>query len=144
MPFVVFDEVLLKLCRRHKILGNPGSIPIEFKLLVCLGILGRSSTADDMEKFCGLKERTVALAFNMFAINFASRIYDLFVSYPPGDALKIVTAAYSKMGLPLACGSMDATHVRLGKCPESEKTLCTGKEKYPSLAFQCIVGNNKL
>jgi hypothetical protein len=47
------------------------------------------------------------------------------------------------MGVPMACGSMDVTHVELGKCPYFLSNHCTGKENYPTLAFQCICGPNR-
>lgn len=43
----------------------------------------------------------------------------------------------------MCCGSMDCTHVRLGKCPVELSEMCKGKEGYPSLVFQCVVGPNR-
>jgi hypothetical protein len=50
---------------------------------------------------------------------------------------------YSVLGFPGAMGSMDATHVRLGKCPHSHIPSAKGKEGYPSLAWMAIVDHCK-
>ena len=34
---------------------------------------------------------------------------------------------------------MDCTHVYWDKCPVGLANICTGKEKSPTLAFQCVV-----
>jgi len=46
---------------------------------------------------------------------------------------------YARLGFPGAWGSMDATHVWWNQCPVSFSNLCTGKEGYPTLTFNCIV-----
>jgi hypothetical protein len=50
---------------------------------------------------------------------------------------------YRLLGLPGAIGSMDVTHVKWERCPEHLHWSCIGKEKYPTLAFQCVVDHNR-
>ena len=42
-----------------------------------------------------------------------------------------------------AVGSMDCTHVRWNQCPVNLTNFCTGKEKVPTLAFNCIVDHSR-
>jgi hypothetical protein len=85
-----------------------------------------------------------ALRFmKQFIHNFVSSFEHIYIKFPDGDKLKAVNDAYSLMGFPMCCGSMDATHIKLGKCPYTLKQLCTGKEGYPTLAFNCVVGPNR-
>ena len=46
---------------------------------------------------------------------------------------------YSKIGLHGCMGSMDATHIFWARCPPKLHKLCTGKEKKPTLAWNCVV-----
>ena len=50
--------------------------------------------------------------------------------------LQSVMKVYEKMGFPGAVGSVDATHIRWHQCPVEFVHAATGKEKYPSVAFQ--------
>ena len=50
---------------------------------------------------------------------------------------------YRKLGLPGACGSMDATHISLGKAPSSVRQECIGKEGYPTLSWMVCVDHNR-
>ena len=53
-----------------------------------------------------------------------------------GVELQSVMKVYQKMGFPGAVGSVDATHIRWHQCPVEFVHAATGKEKYPSVAFQ--------
>lgn len=141
-PFLLFRDVLVPLCLEHGVFGERAVIPVEFKILVSLRILGRGNCSDDISELSGVGESTVNFIFKTFCLNFG-KLLNEFVRFPEGDDLKCVQMQYAKMGLPLACGSMDVTHVRLGKCPYFLSNHCTGKENYPSLAFQAICGPNK-
>ena len=50
-----------------------------------------------------------------------------------------VLETYRVLGFPGCVGSMDVTHVPLGRCPDKYRFLCSGKEGYPTLAFQVVV-----
>ena len=51
--------------------------------------------------------------------------------------LKVMNV-YRKMGFPGAVGSVNATHIRWHMCPVEFVHAATGKEKYPSVAFQVL------
>ena len=80
----------------------------------------------------------VSHIFKTFVINCAAVFLKGVVYFPEGDELNDFVKQYECMGMPNACGSMDVTHVYLKKCPVELKNLCTGKEKRPTLAFQCV------
>ena len=49
-----------------------------------------------------------------------------------------IEAAYAAVGILGACGSMDVVHIPLGACPYGLINMCTGKEGYPTLAYNVI------
>jgi hypothetical protein len=91
----------------------------------------------------GIAESTVNTIFHQFTQAFVSHFYDDYISFPSGAKLEAVANAYADMGFPGACGSMDVTHVRLGKCAHGLRVLATGKESFPTLGFQCICSPNR-
>ena len=54
------------------------------------------------------------------------------------EELAEIEAAYALIGIPGACGSMDVVHIALGSCPHGLINVCTGKEGYPTLAYNVI------
>lgn len=114
-------------------------IPIEFKVLCCLRILGRDSCADAISELCGIGESTANAIFHTFVEGCSGKLFSKYVYPPEGAYLRSVKDTYAKMGFPGAIGSMDCTHIRWDKCPSNLQNVCRGKEKYPSLAFQVVV-----
>jgi hypothetical protein len=141
VPYSVF-LYLVQRCKDADVFGKT-KIPVEFRVLIGLRILGRGSCADDIFEMSGIAESTVNTIFHQFTSGLVDHFYDEFVKYPEGPELDLVQRTYEEMGFGGACGSMDATHVRLGKCPHGLRVLATGKEGYPTLAFQCICAPNR-
>jgi hypothetical protein len=133
---------IVERCKQAEIFGKT-KIPYEFRILIGLRILGRGNCADDIFEICGIGQSTINSVFHNFTSKFVEHFYDEFVSFPTGDKLRTVTKAYEDLGFPGACGSMDATHLRMYKCPEGLKQLATGKEGYPTLAYQAICTPNR-
>jgi hypothetical protein len=52
-------------------------------------------------------------------------------------------AIYERMGLPGCIGSTDVVHLRWDMCPSNKINICTGKEHYPTVAFQCTSDHHK-
>lgn len=143
IPFSVFDQVLVPMCIEKEVFSLKSRIPIEIKILISLRILARGSCADDIEELSHVPESTVNYIFKQFVTNFSEKFFDTYIIYPTGDQLGEINKVYEGMGFPLCCGSMDVTHIELGKCPVEFTNLCKGKEGYPTLAFQCIVGPHR-
>jgi hypothetical protein len=49
---------------------------------------------------------------------------------------------YARLGIPGASRSLDVTHIKWGMCPAALSVLYTGKEQYPTLAYQVSVNHN--
>ncbi|CAN0398040.1 unnamed protein product, partial [Discosporangium mesarthrocarpum] len=58
---------------------------------------------------------------------------------PEYEDLKEVTATYARLGFQGAVGSCDVTGVRWDKAPASRTVYYTGKEVFPSIAYQVTV-----
>ena len=67
-----------------------------------------------------------------------------FVKMPTGERLNKVKRMYEQLGLPGCKGSMDCNHISWDKCSYTLKNMCTGKEKEPTLSFNCIVDHSRL
>jgi len=57
--------------------------------------------------------------------------------------LSHVSSSYADVGLPGCCGSMDVVHIKWGNCPSGDYNRAKGKEKFPSLGFQCLTDFNR-
>ena len=147
VPFPVFEHIVHQ-CKLVNLFGtiHEGKvrIPIEFKVLISLRILGRGNCFDDVEEFSNIPESTIHSIFHQFVHAFVHHFYDIYVTPPTGDRLFKVKSMYEQLGLPGCKGSMDCTHLPWDKCPESLKILCTGKEGEPTIAFNCIVDHTRL
>ena len=129
-------------CIDHHIFGEfkkECRIPIVFKVLACLRILARDAVGDDIDEHLNIGNSTVNSFFKRFLANCANILFPKYVYVPQGEALDAVEAVYRRMGFPGCVGSMDCTHVFWDKCPKLLKHKCTGKEKFPTGAFQVVV-----
>ena len=145
IPFQLF-EILVKICTEKNIFEvkdiSRVKIPIQIKLLCCLRVLGRDNCFDAIEEMSDVPEKTVWWFFKTFLVNFTKTLLHEVVRPPKeGEELSKVMRVYTKMGFPGAVGSVDATHIRWHMCPVEKVHLATGKEKYPSVAFQvgCMI-----
>ncbi|CAM9694223.1 unnamed protein product [Discosporangium mesarthrocarpum] len=99
----------------------------------------RGDCLDNMEMVSGIHESTVQACFHTFCKNFAKGVYKTWISAPEGEDLQEVTPTYARLGFPCAVGSCDVTHVRWDKAPASHTVYYTGKEGFPSIAYQVTV-----
>jgi hypothetical protein len=128
------------MCRQSNIfrMKYKSYIPIEFKILVALRILGRDAKADDIAEITEIGESTVLSIFKTFIAEFSNTFLATYVHMPTGDDLLKTMECYRILGMPGAVGSVDCTHVRLARCPDPLHWLCKGKESYPSLSFLVV------
>jgi len=143
VPYPVFDQIIVPECDRLNVFEVSDlariRLPTEFKVLICLRILGRGAYHDDIGEMAGSFKSTVHSVFQKFLRNFTPAFYAKFITWPTGEHRKKIMNVFSKIGLHGAMGSMDATHVFWGQCPENLHNLCIGKEKKPTLAWNCVV-----
>ena len=92
-----------------------------------------------MEELSGIKPPTMNAFFHKFCEMGHKDLYPAHVSMPSTlEEISEVEAAYAVIGTPGACGSMDVVHIALGACPHGLINVCTGKEGYPTLAYNVI------
>ena len=141
VPYAVFQSVILPKCKESNIFGlkNSSPIPLEFKILCSLRILGRASDFDSMSEISQIPKSTCHRFFHKFVSSF----YHEYVYFPQGKKLLDVTHTYARVGFPGACGSMDVTHLHWDNCPSNMFNFCKGKYPFPTLAVQAIVDHNR-
>mmetsp|Transcript_14316 Transcript_14316/g.16648 ORF Transcript_14316/g.16648 Transcript_14316/m.16648 type:complete len:323 (+) Transcript_14316:290-1258(+) len=59
------------------------------------------------------------------------------------EELRHVLGLYERKGHPGCVGSVDCVHVIWDQCPAGLHSLCTGKEKVPTLAFEVVSSHTK-
>eukprot|EP00956_Cyclotella_meneghiniana_P031525 scaffold83045_cov25-Cyclotella_meneghiniana.AAC.3 len=69
---------------------------------------------------------------------------DQFIRLPPDmDSLQGVLDMYTRVGLPGCGDSIDVVHCKWSTCPAGDRIKAKGKEKFPTLAFECISDNRR-
>lgn len=108
-------------------------------------MLGRGGCFDNQYDGSGIDEETLRVFFHKFCEFFANRFFDVFVQ-PPSTPEEIdrVTSIYRRLGFPGAIGSVGCVHVKWDKCPFSLRASCTGKEGYPTLAYEAVVDHRRI
>jgi len=113
--------------------------PTDLKVLGWLRMVGRTACFDDVEELCGIKPSTMNAFFHKFSEMGRKELFPIHVTMPTTlEKLVEIEAAYAAIGVPGACGSMDVVHIPLGACPHGLINVCTGKEGYPTLAYNVI------
>jgi hypothetical protein len=146
VPWPLFLELVRK-CRKEDAnifnSSNRSNVPIEFKILVSLRILGRDTDTDTVSELSGLPQSTSLYIFKDFCSGFVKHFYTTFVYFPIGEELQQINDVFSKVGFPGACGSMDVTHFRWDRCPTDRWNFFKGKYPFPTVAVQAIVDHNR-
>ncbi|CAM9802745.1 unnamed protein product [Pylaiella littoralis] len=119
--------------------GTRKCIPVEIKVLAVLRMLGRGNYCDDIADFTGMSESTVQDVFHKFTERFAREYYPIWVRMPDEEELKRVIKDCDEVGMTGAMGSVDVTHVHWASAPHSERPSYTGKEGYPTIAYEYVV-----
>jgi hypothetical protein len=103
IPFPVFKDVLVPLCRDANIFGTSVEayvrVPLEFKILVSLRILGRGNVADDIFEMSKVPESTCNTIFHRFCEKFSEVFFADYVKPPTGSRLQKVMEIYAELGL---------------------------------------------
>jgi hypothetical protein len=147
VPFPLFNERIIPAVREAKIFNKERAsyIPLEFKVMIALRIMGRDTDCDTACELSGVPKSTCNTIFKQFCEGFSHCFYDDFVYFPKDgtEELKKTMDTFARVGFPGAVGSMDVTHFRWFACPEGEYNNCKGKYPYPTLACQAIVDHNR-
>ena len=87
--------------------------------------------------------QTAATTFHSFCKHFSEEMYDEHIYLPTGDYLKKVMEQYALLGFSGAIGSIDVTHPAWAMCPYTHARSYTGKEGFPTIAYQVIVDHTR-
>ncbi|CAN0446773.1 unnamed protein product, partial [Pylaiella littoralis] len=103
-----------------------------------LQILGRGNCFDINQ--LSLRSKSMAAAtFHKYCKNFAKEIFEEHIYLPTGTYQDEVMDCYRKLGFTTAIGSTGVTHAGWGMCPFTLGRSFTGKEGFPTLAFEVTV-----
>ena len=147
VPFILFNEKILKMCKDDNVFDlayhRKDAVPIEFKILLSLRILGRGNYYDDINELSSVPNSSIPTYFHTFCRRFAVLYFDEFIRFPAESSLRERMAHYTALGLAGGMGSLDCTHVWWNHCPEWLRNLCIGKEGFPTLAFLLCCDHNR-
>ncbi len=122
---------------------NCSAIPLEFKVLIVLRILARGNDFDTISELSLVPLSTCHRIFVTFIKSFVVNFFDKYVYFPTGDKLRECMNTYKLLGFNGCVGSFDCTHIYWNKCPKELVNYCVGKEKKPTVSFQCVVDHNR-
>jgi hypothetical protein len=78
-----------------------------------------------------------------FLSRFVEELFPTWIQYPKTTAEAApFERVFASLGLPGAMGSTDCTHVPWGRCPAKLSSLFTGKEGYPTVAYEVTVDHH--
>lgn len=149
LPFRLFEYVV-GVCKSEKVfsgdedaIGVP-SMPVEIKVLGALRTLRRGTIHDDVAEMTGAHAETHRRAFIKLIAAVPKLLYSQWVTIPAGDSeeLQKILSEYARLGFPNAVGSIDATHIHWARCPAHAANNHTGKEGYPTRAFNVAVSHS--
>ena len=146
VPFSVLKEIVEKTEtwgivseRETDCVGNR-SVPLVLKVLGALRMLCKGCAYDAIAELTGMAEQTMAAFFLKFIPRFRDELMATWVKYPTTfDEAKPIMDDFARLGYPGAVGSVDCTHIHWGMCPAMAQNVFIGKEKIPTLAFECVV-----
>ena len=91
-----------------------------------------------MNKISAISESTMHKSLHSFISWFRAEMYPRMATQLKSySALEIEMGPYCALGLNGAIGSPDVVHIPWGRCAKNLKTLHTGKEGYPTIAYNC-------
>ena len=109
------------------------------QVLTALQILGRGNCFDDILQLSLMSKSMAAATFHKFCKHFAEEVFDEHIYLPTGTYQDEVMRMYHLLGFTGAIGSTDVTHIGWAMCPFTLGRSYTGKEGFPTIAYQVTV-----
>ena len=123
----IFGNVFVTVKKAYK-------IEVDFKVLLCLRILGRNFVCDSVVETLKVGLITVNRTFKQFCKNYSDLYYSSYAYVLESEELDAVEKVYRYMGFPGCVGSMDVTHLHWGgRYPKSLTNHCVGRYGHPTL-----------
>jgi hypothetical protein len=104
---------------------------------------GRGLCFDDVAEMSGISRQTLQAWHHNFTARFVAEHHAQWIRAPTDDELPHVLRVYAAKGMTGACGSVDCTHVPLGRGPIAHKNLNQGRDGKPSLVYEAVVGPDR-
>jgi hypothetical protein len=118
-------------------------VKLELLLLAVLKVLGHNALFRTLQSDTNISDKEHRDFFKQF-ISQMNDIRRDYIGYPATEEdLKIVMDRYAEQYLPGCGGSVGVVHVKWSNCPAGDVNRATGKEGYPSLAFEVVTGFNR-
>ena len=130
VSFQLFQGELVPLCRSIFDVGRQSYIPVEFKVLISLRLLGTDDMLLNMEALSSISKVTVFNYFRDFVTGFSRLQKYKIQKVPHIMKLQEVSNTNSRFGFPGCCGSKDVIDFRWGVLQDD------------SLSVEAIVDNS--
>lgn len=124
--------------RKFDAAGVP-AVPVELLVLGCLRILGRSYCLDGITELSGISTAKMEQFFLYWVYKVATTLKPEWLRRPTTTELAGIMEIYAFLGLAGCIGSFDVVHIPWGMCAFGLRLIFTGKEGFPTLAFQVCV-----
>ena len=89
-----------------------------------------------------MSEATASATLHNFCKRFASELFDEHVHLPAGTDQDRAMEQFHRLGFTGAVGSTNSVHLRWGMCPYNLVSAYTGKEEFPTIAYQVSVDHS--
>lgn len=123
--------------------GGHQPTPLCLKIAAYFRYLATGAQVDAHEESSGCARTTLQKFFPAFGNYFVEKYYDVWVRMPETEEeLRRLEKPFRLCGLPGCVTSMDGVHVCWDRCPSSLRPDHTGKEGYPTLAWNVNVSHN--
>jgi Plant transposon protein. len=119
-------------------------VKLPLLVLGSLRCIASGCTFDAIEELTCVSQQTHRLFFHKYFCTWGKVAANDIIMMPHDvDAISHVTRQYEQRGLPGCVGSIDCVHVCWDRCPASMHSVCKGKDKVPTLAFQVVCSHAK-
>ena len=122
-----------KTCNAGKLVSS-----LELKVLGALYVLGTGASQHQVGVQTHLSEEVHRVFFLAWLKNMSSISIEYIFMPKTDEQFEFVVGEYSARGLPGCVGSVDCVHVGWDRCPHQYRNMYTGKEGFPSIAYEVI------
>ena len=116
---------------------------LELKVLGALYVLGTGASQYQVSVQTHLSEEVHRVFFLLWLSRMSSISTEYIYMPKTEEQFEFVVGEYSARGLPGCVGSVDCVHVGWDKCPSMYHNMYTGKEGFPSIAYEVICTSRK-
>ena len=118
--------------------------PLKLKICAALVMLAKGCEPSEVRNDACMDAETLRVFFLKFTAWMASdEVYPHWVCFPDSEAMRKHRDVYARLGYPGGCCSADGVHWAWNRCPFAQKPAFTGKEDYPTVAFNVTVLHTK-